>query len=359
MTIKLPLMSLTHQLTQSTCESILTGRDLESRQTLTPGARYATFGPESLEWGSIAPGEEIPESFSGAVTWIHWTGLANPEDLSKVFARFHIHPLIAEDILNVESRAKLEESGKGIFIVLKMPIEMDAIGEIESEHFCLYYIDGLIISFSESPLHFLSDLERRLQEPSRRIRNYGSDYTMWAILDLVADHNIRFADFLNDRVEEIEDQLIEEQDDISLSLVHEMKNEVSQTYRIVRPLRDITTHLKLNDSSFLTERVQPYFFDLHDHAVQTVELLEHLRDKAASLRELYYTSMSHRMNEVMKVLTSLSAIFLPLTFLAGLYGMNFVFMPELSWRWSYPAFLVVLASLATVLIIYFKRKNWL
>lgn len=352
-------MSLTHQLTQSTCESILTCTDLNLRASTPPGGRYATFGPESLEWGTIAAGEDIPTEFSGPITWIHWTGLSDHEAIANVLKRFQIHPLTAEDILNVESRAKLEETAESIFVVLKMPVEMEAIGEIATEHFCLYYVEGCIVSFSESPIHFFSDLERRLQDPKRRIRTYGSDYTMWAILDLIADHNIRFADFLSDRVEEIEDQLIEDKVATSLEVIHEMKNEVSQTYRIVRPLREITTHLKLNDSGFLGEKAKPYFCDLHDHAVQTVELLDHLRDKATSLRELYYTSMSHRMNEVMKVLTSLSAIFLPLTFLAGLYGMNFVFMPELTWRWSYPIFLVVLASLATVLVIYFKRKKWL
>lgn len=352
-------MSLTHQLTQSTCESILTCTDLNYRATTPPSGRYVTFGPESVEWGTIAAGDEIPQEFSGPITWIHWTGLGDHAAVGKLLERFQIHPLTAEDILNVESRSKLEETEESIFIVLKMPIEMDPIGEIETEHFCLYYVEGRIISFSQSPIHFFNDLERRLEDPKRRIRTYGSDYTMWAILDLVTDHNIRFADFLNDRVEEIEDSLIGDQEDPSLPVIHEMKNEVSQTYRIVRPMREITTYLKLNDSGFVSERAKPYFCDLHDHAAQTVDLLDHLRDKATSLRELYFTSMSHRMNEVMKVLTSLSAIFLPLTFLAGLYGMNFVFMPELTWRWSYPIFLVVLASLAAVLIVYFKRKKWL
>ena len=194
---------------------------------------------------------------------------------------------------------------------------------------------------------------------SAAIRGRGADYLVWAILDLVVDHNQRFVDHLEERVEELEDRLIDSQKMVEMEEIHELKNEVVQTNRLLRPCRDITTQMMSAEAISSDQSILCYFQDLHDHASQAVEELDHLRDKSVSLRELYFTMTSFRMNEVMKVLTSLSAIFLPLTFLAGIYGMNFTNMPELNWKWSYPIFMLALAILATLLTLYFKKKKWL
>lgn len=352
-------MSLTHQLSQTTSEAILTEEDLDSGVKSRPGGHYVIFDHENIERGEVCAASDIPSHSAPKNCWLHWSGLEDTELLATVFDKFGIHPLMAEDILNLDSRTKIEEVGDAIFVALKLPVEMDAIGVIETVHFCLYYQTGRVVTFSEIPIKFFDDIQRRLDDPKRRIRNMQCDYLFWALLDMATDHALRFSDFLNDRVEEIEDRLIAPKDEVLLEMIHGMKNEVSQTYRILRPFREVSLQLTHSEVPLLSDKTRPYFRDLNDHAVQTVELLEHLRDKATSLRELYFTAMSHRMNEVMKVLTSLSAIFLPLTFLAGIYGMNFENMPELTKPWAYPVFMGLLATITIVLVIYFKRRKWL
>ncbi|MGJ8724727.1 MAG: magnesium/cobalt transporter CorA [Roseibacillus sp.] len=351
-------MSLKHQLTQSTFENVLTEKEVGELKGAVPSGVWAHYGPEGIERLAVEDARELPKTEEG-VTWVHWTGLGEGVALSRLFTCFGIHPLTAEDVLNMESRAKLEETSESLFVVLKIPVAMDDEGEIEMVHFCLFFEGTTVLSFSEIPLKFLEDLNRRLDDPKRRIRNLGADYLMWAILDLVTDHSLRFVDYLSDRVEELEDLLIDDEVEVSLEQIHGLKNEVSQTYRLLRPGREITSQLCISDSALLSSDTSRYFRDLHDHAAQASEQVDHLRDKATGLRELYYTLMSHRMNGVMKVLTSLSAIFLPLTFLAGLYGMNFAHMPELAWKWSYPVFLAFLSALAIALVCYFKKKRWL
>lgn len=352
-------MSLKHQLTQSTFESILTEQEFSEGSGSAGSGVLTRYNALSVERLSVAGASDLGERAGEGVTWLNWSGLSNTARLAKLFDHFGIHPLTAEDILNSESRSKLEESTESLFVVIKIPVSMDGIGVIEAVHFCLYWQGNTVLTFSEIPLKFLADLDRRLDDPKRKIRTYGVDYLVWALLDLVTDHSLRFVEHLSDRVEEIEDQLIDDEVDVEMETIHGIKNEVTQTYRLLRPCREITAQLSTSDSVMMGENTERYFRDLHDHAAEAVEQVDHLRDKTASLRELYFTLMSHRMNAVMKVLTSLSAIFLPLTFLAGIYGMNFVHMPELRLPWAYPAFLALLVTLAVVLAIYFKKKGWL
>lgn len=351
-------MSLKHQLTQSTSDSILSGKEVLLEREGLPRGVVAQYGPKGIIRTEIAKSADIPVGEEGEITWLHWVGLRDSAQMSELFSRFGLHPLTGEDILNCQSRAKLEETSESLFIVVKIPVAMDEEGEIEMVHFCLFFEGQTVLSFSEVPLKFLQDLDRRLDDPKRKIRTLGPDYLVWALLDLVTDHSMRFVEHLSDRVEHLEDELIDEKVEVSMETIHGLKNEVSQTYRLLRPCREITAQLINSDSGLLQERSKHYFRDLYDHAAQTVEQVDHLRDKSSSLRELYYTLVSHRMNGVMKVLTSLSAIFLPLTFFTGLYGMNFAHMPELAWQWSYPIFLALLATLTLVLVIYFKKKRW-
>jgi magnesium transporter len=352
-------MSLKHQLTQSTFESILTENDLVEGRKTSPVGTWTCYSKAEVRRTLITSASELTEPAPDEIRWLHWSGFDNTRELASLSNHFGIDPLMAEDILNPESRSKLEETSDSVFVVLKIPVAMDAEGEIEIIHFCLLLQKGVVLTFSEVPIKFLDDLFRRLDDKKRKIRSLEADYLCWAILDLLMDHSLRFVDHLSDRVEKIEDELIEDTSDVEMETIHGTKNEVSHTYRLLRPVRQISSQLCNSDSDLFSTRSARYFQDLYDHAVQAVERVDHLRDKAASLRELYYTMMSHRMNQVMKVLTSLSAIFLPLTFLAGVYGMNFAYMPELGWKWSYPIFLGVLISIGTALVVYFKRKRWL
>ncbi|WP_411847436.1 magnesium/cobalt transporter CorA [Roseibacillus persicicus] len=352
-------MSLKHQLTQSTFESILTDLEWIEGRASAPAGVLTQYCPKNVDRQPVSGVADLRDKCCDGITWLNWSGLGETTKMAKLFEHYGIHPLTAEDILNCESRSKLEESSESLFVVMKIPVSMEEVGVIEAVHFCLFWQGNTVLTFSEIPLKFLTDLDRRLDDPKRKIRSHGVDYLVWALLDLVTDHSLRFVEHLSDRVEEIEDQLIDDEVEIEMETIHEIKNEVTQTYRLIRPCREITAQLSSSDSVAMGENTARYFRDLHDHAAEAVEQIDHLRDKTASLRELYFTLMSHRMNGVMKVLTSLSAIFLPLTFLAGIYGMNFAHMPELGLRWAYPVFLVFLVSLAVVLAIYFKKKGWL
>ncbi|MBK1832695.1 magnesium/cobalt transporter CorA [Roseibacillus ishigakijimensis] len=354
-------MYLKHLLTQSTFESILNEQELVEGRAAEASGVLTCYNRQEISRLPITGVRDLPEENSAAgITWFHWNGLGDATQMARLFSHFGIHPLTGEDILNVESRTKIDEVSDSFFIVLKVPVAMDEDGEIEAVHFCLLYEENLVLTFSEIPLKFLTDLERRLDQPKRKIRSLGADYLVWAILDLISDHNLRFVDHLGDKVENLEDRIIaDEGDSVAMADIHGVKSEVSQAYRLIRPSREVALQICNSDSALLRESSHRYFRDLHDHAVQAVEQADHLRDTAASLRDLYYTLMSHRMNGVMKVLTSLSAVFLPLTFLAGIYGMNFAHMPELSWPWAYPVFLLFLLTLAMVLCLYFKRKGWL
>ena len=352
-------MSLKHQLSQSTHTGVITGDEFKKGIECQATGVWTCYDRERLERVPIEKVEDVPESEEPQVKWLNWNGLCNTDKLAKFFTSFGLHPLEGEDVLNRESRSKFDESTGRFFVVLKVPVAMNELGLVESVHFALHWKDNTVLTFSEIPLEFLSDLDRRLDDAQRRIRGRGADYLVWAILDLVVDHNQRFVDHLEERVEELEDRLMDSKQEVELEEIHELKNEVVQTIRLLRPCRDITTAMMAADVISNVPNTRCYFQDLHDHASQAVEELEHLREKSSSLRELYFTMTSFRMNEVMKVLTSLSAIFLPLTFLTGIYGMNFTNMPELSWPWSYPAFLLFLVLLVTVLVLYFKKKKWL
>ena len=352
-------MSLKHQLSQSTHTGVITEGEFEKGIECQASGVWTCYDSERLERVPVTKAEDLTKTEEEQVKWLNWGGICDTEELAKIFTTFGLHPLMGEDVLNRESRSKFDESTGRFFVVLKIPVAMNELGLVESVHFALHWKDNTVLTFSEIQLDFLSDLDRRLDDPARRVRGQKADYLVWAILDLIVDHNQRFVDHLEERVEELEDQLMDSRQAVELEEIHELKNEVVQTIRLLRPCREITTSMMAADAVINGQNVLCYFQDLHDHASQAVEELEHLREKSSSLRELYFTMTSFRMNEVMKVLTSLSAIFLPLTFLTGIYGMNFAHMPELAWRWSYPLFLLFLALLATVLALYFKKKKWL
>lgn len=307
------------------------------------------------------PSEKDIETATAAdqLSWLHCAGLPQTSAFLAMLESHHIHPLIAEDILNTESRVKVEQLEDSLVIVMKLPVKGTAGSPLQTAHFCLILRARSVLTFAECELELLEEIHTRLDDPSRRIRRYGSDYLAWAILDLLVDYQLHFIDVLEDNVQAKEDDLMELKGKVELTEIHHLRNEVTAVRRLLSPLRDVTQRLVRTGSPQIGEQMNLFYADLHDHASVALESADHLRDHTNGLRELYFTATSHRMNEVMKVLTSLSAIFLPLTFLAGLYGMNFVNMPELQHPLGYPIFLSVLLILGGSLFVYFRRKGWL
>ncbi|MDB4537843.1 magnesium/cobalt transporter CorA [Akkermansiaceae bacterium] len=309
---------------------------------------------ETLRYSSVA---SLPEFSEDHRVWIQVIGLHKPEEIGALCQRFEVHPLVAEDILNTGGMAKLEDLNSYLFSSVKVPAGEGA--EFEVRQVSVLLMKRTVITFVEDESTLFAPIHRRLTVEGSRIRLRGSDYMKWAILDVVSDTSMALIDRLEDRLEELEEQISSGSELPDLNEVHGTRRKVAQVYRMVRPFRDITNQLYQSDSPLLTEDSTVFFRDLHDHGTQAVEFTDFLREHASSLRELYFTTTSHRMNEVMKILASISAIFLPLTFLAGMYGMNFEIMPELRWKWGYPVLLLIFVSLGVFLVRLFRKRGWL
>ncbi|MCB1232506.1 MAG: magnesium/cobalt transporter CorA, partial [Verrucomicrobiae bacterium] len=295
------------------------------------------------------------------VSWIHVTGLHDPDKISRLGKAFKIHPLILEDILHTDGRPKIEEQDKYVFVVSKLLYYDSETHVIDVQQFSLLLLpDSSVITFLESPSPVFDPvLERIRTGGGGRIRRFGPDYLTWALLDIVVDHYFKVVDGVEETLDELEDRFEADPNSLETRDLYLLKKEVTALHRLVRPMREIATILNRSDSSLLTTRTLPYFRDLYDHAVHVLEEVETLRDSASSLRDFFLSQVSNRMNEVMKVLTCFATIFLPLTFLAGIYGMNFKYMPELHWRWAYPALWVVFVAAAGGMFWYFRRRRWL
>lgn len=316
---------------------------------------YNEAGLDQIDFHSIS---ELPTHPAEKNQWIHWRNPNYSDETLSLFEKFQFHALISEDIINPDSRVKIEELEDSIFVATKIPINTADGLEISMEHFCLVLKKDTLLTFSEAPDSLLADILRRLNSPKRRIRKSGPDYLFWAILDAIADYNTLFVSTLADHIDTLEDDLIQADSALTLSSIHASRRRITQFHRLTQPCRDIASRLTRSDSDLLTDSSSLFFRDLFDHTAQTVEATEHLREQAKNLHELYYTTTSYHMNQVMKVLTAVSAIFLPLTFLAGIYGMNFEYMPELNQPAGYPTFMAILLAVALSLAFFFKRKNW-
>ncbi|MFC5051245.1 magnesium/cobalt transporter CorA [Rubritalea spongiae] len=301
---------------------------------------------------------DLPQNPDKKNTWIHWRNLNYCPETIALFDKFQLHALIAEDIINTDSRVKIEELEDSIFVSTNIPINSVDGLEMRLQHFCLVLTENTLITFSEAPDSLLGDILRRLNSPKRRIRKQGVDYLFWAILDAIADYNTLYVNNLADHLDGLEDDLIESNHSLTLPIIHATRRRITQFHRLTQPCRDIASRLTRSDSDLIAESSTLFFRDLYDHTTQTVEATEYLREQASNLLELYYTTTSHHMNEVMKVLTAVSAIFLPLTFLAGIYGMNFDYMPEIHHPAAYPIFMTLLLGIALSLTVFFKKKNW-
>jgi len=315
------------------------------------------YGENSVSHLIVPDVKELPPLAEGNRCWINLVGLHDEEQVEELCRRFGIHPLVIEDILNTGSMPKSDDLGTYIFTSIKLPaIEGN---EVNERHVSVVMTGDTVITFSEEESPLFEPLHRRLQVGGSRIRLRGTDYFNWAVLDIIADTLLTVIDEVEDELEKIEDQITTGEELPNIVEVHGTRRQVARLYRIARPFRDIVQQFINSESLLMTENSGAYYRDLADHSLQAVELTEFLRDHSASLRELYYTTTSHRMNEVMKILAAISAIFLPLTFLAGLYGMNFDHMPELHWKWGYPLLLAIFVALGATLAGFFRKKNWL
>lgn len=295
------------------------------------------------------------------VTWIHVTGLHDPERIGELGRAFHIHPLILEDILQTNCRPKIEIFDDYVFVVTKLLYYDAANHSIDVQQFSLLVLpDTSVLTFLEAPSPVFDPVMERIRTGgSGRIRTGGADYLAWALLDTVVDHYFSVVDGVDETLDELEEKFEDDPDELEATELYRMKKEINALHRLVRPIREIATLLYRSDCPLLDRETRPFFRDLYDHAIHVLEQTEDLRENASSLRDFFLSQSSYRMNEVMKVLTCFSTIFLPLTFLVGVYGMNFHHMPELDWPWAYPALWGAFLLTAGGMFWFFRRHRWL
>lgn len=292
------------------------------------------------------------------VQWIEITGFNHPKTLTEWGKFFGLTMLQLEDIVTVNQRPKMEEFDDGIFIVLKLA-QLTPQGKLTFSHFSLLLSQQRVVSFQETESTLFDPLKERIKRKLGRIREGRADYLLYAILDIIIDNYYSAIENLSTDLEEIEDDLLsKDYDENTLEKIHFLKKEILKFARIARPIKDITNRLEKTNSPLIEKKTTIYIQDLVDHITQINEITENSREMVWSLMEIYMSGASNKMNEIMKVLTIMSSIFIPLTFIAGIYGMNFEFMPELHLKYGYYYSLGAMVIIVLLLIRYFKRKNW-
>ena len=292
------------------------------------------------------------------ILWVHVNGVHQPEKISAVGELFSLHILTQEDILNTGQRPKIEEFDNYLFLVGKILSFDESVGFVQEKHFCLVLMPNVILSFNEAGANIFAAVENRLQKLNAKIRKKSADYLAYALFDAMVDNYFLVMEKIGAQIEELEEEILTDPSRESLEWLHFLKRELTVLRKSVWPLRDVINSIIRSDSELIVEDSVKYFMDVYDHTMQILETLEAFRDVTASLFDIYLSAISNRLNEVMKVLTVIATIFIPLTFISGVYGMNFHYMPELAWRWGYFATLAVMAVLGIGMAIYFKMKDW-
>jgi magnesium transporter len=300
-------------------------------------------------------------SFAGkpTVTWINVEGLHEVESIGQLGDAFGLHPLIVEDILNTDQRPKMEDLNEYVYIVLKMLNYNGASHEVMAEQVSLILGPSFVITFQEQAGDVFDPIRERIKRGRGRIRQMGADYLAYALLDTVVDNYFLILEVLGERIESLEEELVSNPATQTLHEIHRLKREMVFLRKAVWPLRETIGSLERGESPLFQETTNVYLRDVYDHTIQVMDTIETFRDILSTMLDIYLSGISNRMNAVMQVLTVIATIFIPLTFIAGLYGMNFRYMPELEWRWGYPAVLFVMVVISVLMLIYFKKRDWL
>ena len=296
---------------------------------------------------------------SSTVTWLNIDGVHQLDIIRKIGEQIGLHPLIMEDLVNTEQRPKMEDFGDYLFIVLRMLYCDPKEKTIQSEQVSLLLTKTGVLSFQEQQGDVFETIRERLRTNKGKIRGMGADYLVYALADAIVDNCFAVLETIGERIESIEDSVTEDPSPKILQTIHGLKRELVMMRKSLWPLREVINQLARDDSPLICHTTDIYLRDVHDHVIQALDTVETHRDMVSGMIDIYLSSVSNRMNEVMKVLTMFAAIFIPLTFIAGLYGMNFEYMPEIKWHAGYPLALGIMAIVAIIMLIFFRRKKWL
>jgi magnesium transporter len=327
-----------------------------------PVIKVIGYGPEGVEAVTVADPTELgPLRGRWDVLWVDVTGVGDADAVSAIGEAFGLHGLALEDVVNVHQRPKIEEYPDHLFCVVRMPTFEE---RVSTEQLSLFLGDGWVLTFQERPGDCWHLVRDRIRQGRGRIRSSGADYLFHGLVDAVVDHSYPILEEFGSRLQLLEEEVIEAPRKALVGVIHAARRDLVSLRQTVWPLREAVGQLYRDSNSFIREETRLYFRDCYDHTVQIMDLLESYREMASALMEIYLSSVNQRMNEVMKVLTIIATIFIPLTFIAGIYGMNFDpdaspwNMPELGWYYGYPTVMGFMLVIALSLLGYFKWREW-
>ena len=303
--------------------------------------------------------ECFPFKRKPSVTWINVDGLHEIDVIEKLGNCFEIHPLVLEDILNTDQRPKMENFEKYFFIVLKMLLINEKTHHIHSEQVSLIIGHNFVISFQETVGDVFDAVRERIRTGKGRIQKMGADYLAYSLIDAIVDNYFSILETIGEKLESMEENLVSNPSPEVLQQIYNLKRDMIYLRKSVWPLREVINNFLREESKLIKKTTHVYLRDLYDHTIQVIDTIETFRDTVSGMLDIYMSSISNKMNEVMKVLTIFAAIFIPLTFIAGVYGMNFRNMPELGWPYGYFAVLIVMLLVGITLLGFFKHKKWL
>ena len=303
--------------------------------------------------------ECLPFKEKPTVTWVNVTGIHDVKIIEKFGKAFNIHPLLLEDIVHTDQRPKLEDFDDLLFIILRMLTYDEANNELLSEQVSLILGPNFVISFQEREGDVFNPVRARIKNAKGRIRKMGCDYLAYALLDSVVDHYFLVLEKYGEKIEILQEEVLSHPTPDTLQDIQRTKRDMIFLRKSVWPLREAINALQRGESALISDNVIIYLRDVYDHTIQVIDSIETFRDMISGTLDVYLSSVSNKMNEVMKVLTIIATIFIPLTFIAGIYGMNFKYMPELEWHWAYPVIWAVIIVLGVLMLMGFKRKKWL
>ena len=328
-----------------------------------PVVRVMTYGPDACEERQVDDPKALREILhTTPVVWVNVDGLGDAEILTAIGEAFDLHPLALEDIVNVPQRAKVEQYGENLFIITRMA----SLGEhLETEQVSLFLGRDFVLTFQEHAGDCLEPVRERIRKGMGRIRRAGADYLAYALLDAVVDGYFPVLEQYGEHLEALEEQVIARPDNTTIARIHRAKRDLLTLRRAIWPQRETISALTREEAEQISDPTRVYLRDCYDHVVQIIDMVETYREIASGLLDAYQSSVSNRMNEVMKVLTIIATIFIPLGFLAGIWGMNFnpekrpLNMPLTQWSFGYPFALALMVGIAATMLVFFWRKGWL
>jgi magnesium transporter len=307
--------------------------------------------------------QSVQESFeykdTDSVTWINLNGLNHVDQIEALGKHYALHPLVLEDVVNIAQRPKIDEYDDYIFVSLKM-LYYDDEQQIVSEQVSFVLGKNYVLSFQEAEGDVFDQVRNRLRQSKGRVRNMKSDYLLYVLIDAIVDHYFSVIEILGDKIEDFETAIFAGniEDDVSQK-IQNLKREILRVRRAIFPLREVINRIEKNESPLIQKKTITYYRDIYDHLIQVSENIDIYREMIWSLMDMYMTTISNKMNEVMKVLTIMASIFIPLTFIAGIYGMNFEYIPELRYKYSYFILWGVMIIMFLGMLYYFRKKKWL